>query len=163
MPKSPFNPFFAWSSVAMTGSEMLTASAEVIAHRLHRMATTDAIPSAEDQREFTLMGQEKVEAGAESLMAMSTYWMGLQHEVSTQALNHMLDMGKTMTSLMASQSVSEALTHQARLADSLTRGAMQAAELSGKAASLTEQGLKPVHRRAVANANRLGNKKSSGK
>jgi len=155
MLKPSLNPFAAWSSLALTGSEMLVASAEVITRRVHRMAVSDPIPSVEDQREFTLMGQEKVEAGAESLMAMGAYLFDIHHEVSTQALTHMMDLSQNMTALMTSQTASEALTHQARLADSLTRGAMQAADLSGKAAVLTERGLKPVHRRAVANARRL--------
>ncbi|MCA1933909.1 MAG: hypothetical protein LDL37_00545 [Asticcacaulis sp.] len=159
MTKLPLNPFFAWTSLALKSSEMLMASAEVITHRVNRMANADAIPSAEDQREFTLMGQEKLEAGTESLMAMSQYWMNLNHEVSTQAFHNMMDMGHSLTALATSRSAAEALTHQARLADSVMRGVNHAADLSGKAAALTEHGLKPVHSRAVANAKRLKKRK----
>ncbi|MDC7682035.1 hypothetical protein PQU92_02035 [Asticcacaulis sp. BYS171W] len=156
MSKLPLNPFFAWTALALKSSEMMTASAEVITHRLTRMANADVIPSLEDQKEFTLMGQEKMEAGTESLMAMGTYWMTLNHEMGAQAFKHMMDIGKDMTSLATSTSPGQVLTRQAKLADSLTKGAMHAADISGKAAALTDHGLKPVHSRAVANAKRLG-------
>jgi hypothetical protein len=49
----------------------------VIGHRVARMATAGANPTARDRREFTRMGQEKVAAGYESMAAMATAFTGV--------------------------------------------------------------------------------------
>ncbi|ESQ78825.1 polyhydroxyalkanoate granule-associated phasin [Asticcacaulis sp. YBE204] len=156
MTKLPLNPFFAWTALALKSSEMMTASAEVITHRMTRMANADLIPSAEDQKEFTLMGQEKMEAGTESMMAMGAYWLTLNHQIGAQALKNMMTIGNDMTSLASSTTPAQMMTRQAKLADSLTKGVMQAADMSSQAATMTDHGMKPMHSRAVANAKRLG-------
>ena len=56
---------------ALTLWEIWFAAPQVIAHRVQRMHRAGATPSARDVREFTLMGQEKVEAFFESWLAMS--------------------------------------------------------------------------------------------
>jgi hypothetical protein len=59
------NPFLIWTDLAVKTSEMMLASALVIGHRTARMALAGPKPSVRDRREFTLMGQEKIEAAAE--------------------------------------------------------------------------------------------------
>ena len=63
------NPFALWTDLAMQTTGMMLASAEVIGHRTTRMANASIPPSARDAAEFTLMGQEKVEAATESMQA----------------------------------------------------------------------------------------------
>ena len=77
--KSSFslNPFFAWNELAMKTGEMMLASAQVIQHRTGRLVTAGPNPSLRDRREFTLMGQEKVEAIAESTQAMAMQMMAM--------------------------------------------------------------------------------------
>jgi len=72
IPRSFFaGPLAQWSELALKTSEMLTASAQVIGHRTGRMITCGPVPNSEDQLEFTLMGQEKIEAAAEAAAAMA--------------------------------------------------------------------------------------------
>jgi hypothetical protein len=66
------NPFLIWTGLALKTSEMMLASVQVIGHRAGRIAAPGPKPSARDRREFTLMGQERIEATAESAQAMTT-------------------------------------------------------------------------------------------
>lgn len=50
---------------AVTTAETVLASAQVIGLRAGRMALAGATPNARDQREFALMGKEKIDAGAQ--------------------------------------------------------------------------------------------------
>ncbi|MBX3643220.1 MAG: hypothetical protein KF720_09155 [Rubrivivax sp.] len=119
-------------------SELMLAAPQVVAHRLGRMAVAGPRPSAKDQHEFHRMGAEKVAAFGEAWQAMT-----LQALKSNQQL---------AASMM--RSWWPALT---------TRGSAKAAPLSQAAAAwqhaaldILGQGIRPVHRRAVANAKRLG-------
>jgi hypothetical protein len=58
--------------LATQAMELTLATPQVMAHRLTRMAMAGPLPSARDQREFNLMGQEKVQAFQQSWAAM---WM----------------------------------------------------------------------------------------
>jgi hypothetical protein len=58
--------------LATQAMELSLATPQVMAHRLTRMAMAGPVPSARDQREFSLMGQEKVQAFQQSWVAM---WM----------------------------------------------------------------------------------------
>jgi hypothetical protein len=61
----------AWNQLAVLTGEMMLASASVIQHRAGRMATATYPLSARDQREFTRMVQEKIEAGQEAAVALA--------------------------------------------------------------------------------------------
>ncbi|ESQ92027.1 hypothetical protein ABAC460_03765 [Asticcacaulis sp. AC460] len=61
-----------WTGLGWQTAEMMLASAQVIRHRLNRMAMAQFPLSPRDSAEFLLMGQEKAEAAAESLIALST-------------------------------------------------------------------------------------------
>lgn len=105
------------------------AAPQVVAHRLGRMAAAGPGLSARDRREFTQMGAEKVAAFWESWAAMG--WAALQAQ------------------------------QRMWLAAFTTpwRAAVTPARLSADALRIASQGLAPVHRRAVANARRLGRTK----
>lgn len=101
----------------------------VVAHRMQRMAAAGLHPGARDRREFTRMGAEKVAAFWESWAAMG--WAAVQAQQQMW--------------LAAFTAPWRAVATPSRLiADTLR---------------IASRGLAPVHRRAVANARRLGRTK----
>lgn len=61
----------SWNQLAWLTGEMLLASASVIQHRTGRMARAGYPLSAKDQKEFTRMVQEKIDAGREAASALA--------------------------------------------------------------------------------------------
>ena len=80
------NPFLIWTDLALKTGEMMLASAQVIGHRTGRMAAAGPKPSARDRREFTLMGEEKIKAAAESAQAMTAQMMRMNPQLGARAL-----------------------------------------------------------------------------
>lgn len=152
------NPFVLWTSLAFKTAEMMTASAQVIGHRTKRMATAGPTPNARDRREFSLMGQEKMEAASESVQAMAKHMTTINQQIGAQAVSQMLAGATDILSLATSRTAGQAVARQARLIRTLTRGAVSAPRLSSSAARLAQRGLKPIHSRATANAKRLAKK-----
>ena len=122
------------SALATQASQLALAVPKVMAHRLTRMALAGAAPSAADRKEFHLMGAEKVAAIGESLNAI--------------ALQTMLAPQRAATSLaLACWSPSpEAAQRLATHWTDATLGVLGAA-------------VRPFHRRATANARRLGGRR----
>src|SRR5437763_11706443 len=83
---SSTNPFVLWTSLAWKTGEMMLASAQVIHHRVGRMAA--GAPSARDRRELALMGQEKIEAGVESASAIAAQMMTMNPLLGARAIKH---------------------------------------------------------------------------
>jgi hypothetical protein len=123
-------------------SELMLAAPQVVAHRLGRMAVAGHKPSAKDRREFHRMGAEKLAAFGEAWQAMT-----LQMLKSNQQL---------AASMMRSWWPAGAVRGSAKAAP-LTQAA---AAWQHAALDILGQGIRPVHRRAVANAKRLGRKRS---
>jgi hypothetical protein len=119
-------------------SEMMLAAPQVVAHRLGRMAVAGHRPSAKDQREFHRMGAEKLAAFGEAWQAMT------------------LQMLKANEQLAASMMRSWWPTAAARRGKTAAPMAQAAAQWQHAALDILGQGIRPVHRRAVANAKRLG-------
>jgi hypothetical protein len=119
-------------------SELMLAAPQVVAHRLGRMARAGHRPSAKDQREFHRMGAEKLAAFGEAWQAMT-----LQMLKSNQQL---------AASMMRSAWPGAAL----RGGSTGAPLAQAAAQWQQAALDILGQGIRPVHRRAVANAKRLG-------
>src|SRR3954447_26361997 len=95
----------AWMDCCKLGwqtREMLWASSQVIAHRTARMATAGPIPSRRDAREFRLMGQEKVEAAAESLQAMTAQCMNIQSMTATAGVQQAMAATRALASMASS-------------------------------------------------------------
>lgn len=150
---SVFNPFSAWTGFSLRVGEMLVASAAVIQHRSARIAAAGPAPGARDRREFTRMGQEKLEAAAESMQAM---WL--------RAISANMQLAGWMTQQMLASStrtlglaMTPALlwTPGAAIAHALPTQRAWVKQLSGIGAGVAQQGLRPVHARATANARRL--------
>jgi hypothetical protein len=91
-------PFDAFLRNALTLWEIAFATPQVMGHRIQRMILAGPRPGARDRREFTRMGQEKLEAFGESWIAMglrvwqanaamgaSVFQQGLRPWLSTMA------------------------------------------------------------------------------
>jgi hypothetical protein len=150
------NPFSVWTDLAMNTCEMMMASAEVIGHRTGRMAVAGPIPNASDQREFALMGQEKIEAAAESARAMAEFVMTMNRQLGAQAFSQMLTGSTAMISLASSSSVGQSIERQGELVRTITESAITASQLPNSAGLLAQSAVKPIYSRTKANARRLG-------
>jgi hypothetical protein len=65
------NAFGAWLDLATRSTEMLWASAEVIARRSYQLGTATPATASRDARETRRMVDEKVHASTDSMIAMS--------------------------------------------------------------------------------------------
>jgi len=151
-----FSPFMLWGDLATKTLEMMLASAQVIAHRTGRMALAGPAPNARDRREFALMGQEKIEAGAQSAQAMAAHMMSMSQPWGGLAFRHLLRNSAAFMSLASSRTPSQLISRQAALARALGQSAVRMADVSKDATKLAHRGLKPIHAKATANAKRLG-------
>jgi hypothetical protein len=151
----PGNPFLAWSQLAWKIGEMSLASAQVIAYRTTRMAAAGPLPDARDREEFTRMGREKFEAATESGRAIAAHLATMNLKFGAQAFRYMLTGTTALMSLAASRNAGQFIARQAKLAESLSRSARAASDLSDSAVRLAGRGLNPIHARATANARRL--------
>ena len=118
-------------------AELALAVPQVVAHRLARLATAGASPTLRDRKEFARMVAEKHDAFGESWAAMAQQAWRSQH------------------------SFAAALTRTALTPATLRRGPAAHAfalqlHMQQAALAMFGKGLAPVHRRAVANAKRLG-------
>jgi hypothetical protein len=150
------NPFALWTDLAMQTTGMMLASAEVIGHRTTRMAQSSFPPSARDTTEFTLMGQEKMEAATESLQAASMAMMAFSPLTAMRLFNEMATVQANLFSLATSSSLPVAISRNQKLGRSWRRVAHSAVRLSDQTANGALDTLKPIHSRATANAKRLG-------
>ncbi|MBZ8140733.1 hypothetical protein CLD22_12580 [Rubrivivax gelatinosus] len=119
------------SRLATHSAELAFAVPQVVAHRLARMAFAGPSLSARDRREFSGMVSEKGTAFAGA-------WMGM----GWQMLRVQQQMGLAMW--------------RACWAPWLGRDGGLARQWLAAAPSVMAAGLAPVHRKAVANAKRLG-------
>ena len=123
-------------------SELMLAAPVVVAHRLGRLARAGHRPSVKDQREFQRMSAEKLAAFGEAWQAM------------------------TLQMLKSNQQLAASMMRSGCPGAALRKGSMgaplaRAAALWQQAAlDILGQGIRPVHRRAVANAKRLGRSRS---
>lgn len=138
---------------------MLFASAQVIHHRTNRLAQSGVSPNARDRREFTRMGQEKIEAATESAQAMAARMVTLNTQMGATAFRQMLNgMGELMSMLASPAAALSAKGQAELLRDAVNNSARVASQLSGsmaQVAHVAQQGLKPIHSRATGNAKRL--------
>lgn len=153
---SYLNPFALWTDLAMQTTGMMLASAEVISHRTSRMAQSSFPPSAKDAAEFTLMGQEKMEAATESMQAAGLAMMTFSPFAAMKMFNEMAAVQADLFHLATSSSLPMAISRNQKLGHSMRRAANSVASLSDQTANGALNTLKPIHSRATANARRLG-------
>jgi len=127
--------------VSKQATELMFAVPQVVAHRLGRL--NSARPSAHDRREFQLMSSEKFAAFSESWKQMAV---------------QMLKANQQMAHAWASAWSSPLrISSNATARKSFLRAA---AQMQGATLQVLASGLVPVHRRATANARRLGRVKA---
>jgi len=154
---NPFNhPLAVWMQLGTRTHEMLLASVAVIGHRTARMVGAAPVPSADDQREFVLMGQEKIEAASAAAQAMAVNLIAGHPELGIHAFSQMMTGVNDWISLGASRTTDELIERQAKLIQTMTQAALSTTQLTVSAARVAEAGLSPIHARATANARRLG-------
>ena len=151
------NPFLMWGRHAWKTGEMAINAIQVINHRTTRISRAGVVPNARDQREFSLMVQEKAEAVMESAQATGIPLLMLSQQFIALTFKQMMSGSLALMSLAASQTPAESATRQSRLISAtLSDSAVAASKLSRSAALLARSALTPVHKRVSANARRLG-------
>ena len=129
-------------SLAAKSLELSWAAPQVVAQRVSRMMTAGPSPSARDQQEFYLMGNEKVVAFYESWMGMWTqactsYWQAAASMVATPEL-----LTPTASNPFAAFGVGKATKRIVKQQVHAVTDVLNA-------------GITPVHAKAVSNAKRL--------
>jgi hypothetical protein len=136
----------------------MLASAQVIGHRVNRMALAGSTPNTRDQREFSLMRGEKIAVAAESAEAMALSMIRLNQQLVLLAFKQFLTGTAATVSLASSRTPAQSVAQQARLArDTIANSAQAIPQISTSVARLVKKGLKPVHARVRRNAKRLRN------
>jgi hypothetical protein len=148
-----------WTDLATKTLEMTLASAQVIGHRTGRMARAGPAPNARDRHEFALMGQEKIEAGAQSARAMAAHMMSLRPPSGALAFGPMFRTAAALMALASSRTPSQLIARQAAFACAVGQSAISMADVSKSAIKLAHRGLNPIHAKATANAKRLGKRR----
>ena len=150
------HPLLMWSELTFKAGELMLASAQVIGHRTNRMVLAGPALNTRDQREFTLMGQEKIVAAAESAQAMALSVISLNQQIGALAFKQMLTGATAMMALASSRTTGQAVSRQARLVrDAMGNSAVATSQLTISAGRLVDKGLRPIHSRAKRNAKRL--------
>lgn len=135
------NPLVLWAEVVRKTSEMLWSSQQVIGVRMDRMLRAGPRPSRRDQREFSRMGLEKIEAAAASALAVSTQLQAAQLAWATPAWSWWIAGWQPVLGGTAPDLPRVRVSHQ---------------QLSRDMAQLAGAALDPIHAAATANARRLG-------
>lgn len=148
------NPWAVWNDLTTTTTEMMVASAEVIADRSLRMARASTPPSGKDQREFSRMMDEKVEAGQEAAQAMANSWLTTQGRSATDMWSHAFGFMPMMMAMATSTTPAQAFSAQMNLMNHMMKPMLDPAS-AFDAISLTHKAMKPYHGRAQANVKRL--------
>ena len=125
-------------SLAFKSAELALAAPQVFAHRMARIAMSGPTLSERDRKEFQRMVAEKNAVFFESWSAMA--WQAAQ--ANTALLGSMFDSFLSVAR-----------------GKRLPTPAASAAQLQRAALGVLTKGFAPVHRKAVANAKRLGRAK----
>lgn len=125
------------ATLVIKATELGVAAPFVVAHRLTRMALAGRTPGIRDQREFTLMGTEKVAAFYESWNAMFSESIRIQQDIVASVWRSFWVPWLNVGSFAVRPKIN----------------------LPHAALRVLSRGMAPAHRRAVANARRLSRTK----
>lgn len=125
--------------ISTQATELMFAAPQVVAHRLGRMRAAGAGTSVRDRREFRRMSAEKVAAFGESWNQMALQVLKANQQMAQAWVSAWWFPLRIPSSAATRQSFSRA-----------------AAQMQSSALRVMSSGLGPVHRRATANAKRLG-------
>lgn len=121
-------------SVSTQSVEMAIAAPQVVMHRLARIAMAGAAPSSRDRREFHGMVSEKQVAFSQAWIAMATETLRLNQAIAFSLFNGFRPLG----------------SHKGSSSVQLSRTIRSGTD------AILAKGLAPLHRKAIANAKRLG-------
>jgi hypothetical protein len=159
-PRRNIDPWIpAWWKTVLKMWEIGQATPQVIAHRTARMRAAGLFPNMADRKEFSRMGQEKIEALTESWSAMAMQTYRINMELTSIAAQQWWNAWVTLPQLMAAPSKSGF----AKAQSALTRVGVSPSSskrLASSFARTVAKGIAPVHKRVTANARRLGRAKS---
>jgi hypothetical protein len=155
MKRNHASPLGLWLDLAVKTQEMMVASASVIGHRTSRMAAAGIVPAERDQREFTRMWQEKIDAGARSTAAMALDATAADYALGATAFAAMARNAAAFWSLASSRTPGQFVARQAALARAVTDSVASANAAASSAARLAHRGMKPFHAASTRNARRL--------
>jgi hypothetical protein len=150
-------PLLLWSTLAVKAVQMSAAAVQVVAIRGSRLAAAGLLPGADDQREFALMGSEKVDAFSRAGRAIAAGALPLVAGMAGQAWRSSLALTVAATRLAACRTLPQTMRQQRALAHLLVRHAPPSHHRAAAtaAARLAHRALDPVHAAATANARRL--------
>ena len=138
-------------------AELATAAPQVVAIRTARMLAAGAHPGATDRAEFSQMRTEKVLAFWESMFAMGAQIVRTNQEYARTAALQWCRLWTTPWWLSAYRPASQAPASLPRAAALIAGPTPRQRQRA--VSKLAEAALTPVHKRATANARRLGRTK----
>jgi hypothetical protein len=152
-------PFHIWTNYAWKVGELTLASSQVISQR-SRLMLSGGVPTVADQKELTLMSQEKYAAAAEAARALALGYMNLAPQMAMLAFRQMVAGWMPLTTLMTSNSFPSLASQSKTAHESFARSTAAANQVSRSIEKIASRSLKPIHSRARANAKRLKRKAS---
>ena len=132
-------------------AQIAVAAPQVIAVRTSRMLAAGASPGASDRAEFSRMHTEKVEAFWESMAAMTAQVARANQEYARLAGVQWWRLWTTPLSFVGKRTAAQAAASLLPLPTATQR--------KRAASSILAAAVKPVHKRATANARRLKRKR----
>lgn len=150
------NPVQAWMNFAMLSAQMMMTSAQVIGQRTSGMMLAGASPTQRDQREFTMMSEEKTAAAVESAQAMAQGVFKLSQQLAVMAYRQMLAGVPIMMSLATSVTPQQSANRQANLIRAgLANSAEATSRISNAVPRIARKAVRPIHSKVAANHKRL--------
>lgn len=149
-------PYLRWFRLAWTVGEMTMAATQIMEHRTRRMALASTPASVKDQREFTMMHQEKSAAALEALQVLGIRMVTVNQQVGALVFKQGVAWAQAMMSIAATRTVSECFNQQAKLVRGFTGNSLiGGSKLASSAVTTTQRVLQPVRSRVRANVKRL--------
>lgn len=149
------SPVLQWIRLGRQSSELMVRSMEVISERSNGLVRGVTLRDSHDWAEMGLMTREKVTVPLESAAAMTSALQSQAQRFLTQISEATLAVVSSTMTLASSRSSEDFSARQTALCSSLLGVALSWYQLSGRAAEVAEQGLRPILRQVRDNSRRL--------
>lgn len=144
------------TTTAIAQGEMMRAAGDVVVARLQILAAGMADPAQADLKEISLMGLEKIEAGALAAAGAAGQIGAASSGLGAAALRETaLAQSAWLRALSAPGPMEASLALTDYGLGWWGRAATEAVRLNAALLEVQAEGLKPIHRAAMANAKRL--------
>jgi len=145
-----------WQDLIAETDEMLSATADVVAIRIERMAAAGPLPDDRDRAEFSLMGREKPVAAFESVQAMFRGGLDEGMAWAAHASRQIWAASAVVSDLLAPQSLTQRFERQAALSPIAAASAVvDPFQFALSTTRVMQDALAPIHRCVTANSRRL--------